>query len=231
MLSAILILLPFVLLTTLREKDFPHFFNVSKVWAWIILLGVGIIPKPVSKPELKQGGQYIFCPNHTSMIDILHVLVLVHTPFKFIGKKELAKIPIFGYFYKRTNILVDRSSTGSRKESLRRASQTLDQGIGLCIFPEGGVPEEEWRLAPFKRGAFKLSEEFGIPILPITFVDNKRRFPYAAFRGSPGAIRAIVHESISPEGRTQYELKDEVYNLIDRTLEQYDHRGKTAHEH
>ena len=52
----------------------------------------------------------MFIANHTSMADIMLMLVAVKNPFVFVGKAELAKIPLFGFFYKRTSILVDRSS-------------------------------------------------------------------------------------------------------------------------
>src|SRR5690554_7363564 len=63
-------------------------------------------------------------------------------PFVFIGKKELAKLPLFGFIYKRICILVDRSSAKSRVEAFRRAEKRLSDGLSICIFPEGGVPDD-----------------------------------------------------------------------------------------
>ncbi|HUH47676.1 MAG TPA: lysophospholipid acyltransferase family protein, partial [Arenibacter sp.] len=75
--------------------------------------------------------------NHTSMLDIMLMLKVSRNPFVFIGKKELVKIPIFGFFYKRVCILVDRESTKSRSAVYRRAQHRLNQGLSICIFPEG----------------------------------------------------------------------------------------------
>lgn len=144
---------------------------------------------------IEKGKSYMFIANHTSMIDIMLMLVCVkNNPFVFVGKKELAKIPLFGFFYKRTCILVDRSSAKSRKAVFLRAQRRLQQGVSICIFPEGMVPEEDVVLADFKDGAFRLAINHKIPIVPMTFYDNKKRFSYTFFSGGPGVMRAKIHK-------------------------------------
>lgn len=137
---------------------------------------------------------YMFIANHTSMTDIMLMLVSVKNPFVFVGKKELAKLPLFGFFYKRTCILVDRSSAKSRQAVFLRAQRRLKQGLSICIFPEGGVPKEEVMLDQFKDGAFRLAINHQIPVVPITFYDNKKRFSYTFFSGSPGRMKAKIHQ-------------------------------------
>ena len=130
------------------------------------------------------------------MIDIMLMLVAVKNPFVFVGKAELAKIPLFGFFYKRTCILVDRGDAESRKRVFLRAQRRLKQGLSICIFPEGMVPEEHIDLAEFKDGAFRLAINHKIPIVPLTFADNKKRFSYTFFSGGPGVLRATMHPFI-----------------------------------
>ncbi len=77
---------------------------------------------------------YMFVANHTSMADIMLMLVAVKNPFVFVGKQELAKIPLFGFFYKRTCILVDRSSAKSRQAVFLRAQRRLKQGLVFVFF-------------------------------------------------------------------------------------------------
>ncbi len=148
------------------------------------------LEKPIPKKS------YMFIANHTSMIDIMLMLVAVKNPFVFVGKAELAKIPLFGFFYKRTCILVDRGDAESRKKVFIRAQKRLKQGLSICIFPEGLVPEEDIDLAPFKDGAFRLAINHKIPIVPLTFADNKKRFSYTLFSGGPGVLRATMHPFI-----------------------------------
>lgn len=115
----------------------------------------------------------------------------------FVGKKELAKIPVFGFFYKRTCILVDRSNVKSRHNVFIESQKRLNQGLSVCIFPEGGVPEDERIvLDEFMDGAFRLAIEHRIPVAPMTFHDNKKRFPYSFYKGGPGVMRVVIHETI-----------------------------------
>lgn len=165
---------------------------------------------PVIKRDVvyKNGESYMYVANHTSMSDIMLMYYATKCPFVFIGKKELGKLPLFGYIYSRTCILVDRSNTKSRVEAFRAAEKRLNEGLGICIFPEGGVPKDlDLVLDEFKDGAFRLAIEHQIPIAPMTFHDNKKRFPYALFRGGPGPMRVKVHELIQTSGMTLQDRK------------------------
>ena len=165
----------------------------------------------------------MFVANHTSMTDIMLMLYVIRNPFVFVGKAELAKIPLFGFFYKKTCILVDRDNVKSRINVFVEAQKKLNQGFSVCIFPEGGVPDEEpLLLNEFKDGAFRLAIEHGIPIAPMSFHDNKKRFSYTFFSGGPGKMRVRVHEII-PTGILELEdkrmLKNETRAIILRELE------------
>lgn len=192
----IIVLFPFLFFSILKEAWYPYFFKLARFWARFILIGMGMPTKIeyLEKPIPKKS--YMFIANHTSMIDIMLMLVAVKNPFVFVGKAELAKIPLFGFFYKRTCILVDRGDAESRKKVFIRAQKRLKQGLSICIFPEGLVPEEDIDLAPFKDGAFRLAINHKIPIVPLTFADNKKRFSYTLFSGGPGVLRATMHPFI-----------------------------------
>lgn len=181
---------------------------IARWWAYIILYGMGFFPKIKREQKLKKGKSYMFVANHTSMTDIMLMLITVKNPFVFVGKKELVKIPLFGYFYKRTCILVDRGNQRSRKEVFERAQKRLNSGVSICIFPEGGVPDDQTMiLDTFKDGAFRLSIDHQIPIVPIIFYDNKKRFPYVFAKGSPGQMRVKIKHFIPTKGKTQEDKK------------------------
>lgn len=196
----ILILFPILLISILKESWYPFFFKLARLWANIILVGMGFVYKIEREQTPEKDKSYMFIANHTSMADIMLMLVSVKNPFVFVGKAELAKIPLFGFFYKRTCILVDRSSPKSRQAVFLRAQRRLKSGLSICIFPEGGVPEEHVVLDDFKDGAFRLAINHQIPIVPITFADNKKRFSYTFFSGSPGKMRVKIHEFLSTQG-------------------------------
>ena len=222
--ALIVIMLPFLLLSIVKETWYPYFFVMARIWAKGILLGMGFYTKFEKEQELEKGKSYMLVANHTSMLDIMLMLSVVQNPFVFVGKKELSKIPLFGFFYKRTCILVDRSSQKSRMEVFARAQKRLNQGLSICIFPEGGVPDESILLDEFKDGAFKLAIEHQIPIVPITFADNKKRMSYTFLSGSPGIMRAKMHKFLETKGKSVEEkkiVKEEIRAVILKQLEDY----------
>lgn len=212
------VLFPFLVLSILKSSWYPFFYKVARVWSGSILFGIGCFPVIKRKSKLQKGKSYLFVANHTSMTDIMLMFYTSRRPFVFVGKKELAKYPLFGFIYKRTCILVDRGNAKSRVEAFHRAEKRLSEGLSVCIFPEGGVPKNlDLNLDEFKDGAFRLAIEHQIPIVPMVFYDNKKRLPYHLFRGGPGKMRVKVLEPISTEGLTlenRRVLKNETRELI-----------------
>lgn len=221
----ILIMLPFLLISIITESGYPYFFKMARIWAKFILFGMGFYYKIEREQKLEKGKSYMIVANHTSMSDIMLMLAVVRNPFVFVGKKELSKIPLFGFFYKRTCILVDRNSSKSKNEVFKRAQNRLNQGLSICIFPEGGVPDDESILLDeFKDGAFRLAIDHQIPIVPIVYADNKERFSYTFLSGSPGIMRGKIFSFIDTKGLTgenRKELRDQVRQLIYKGLLQF----------
>lgn len=209
---------PVLLVVTSSEKLYPAFFKIARGWANTILFVMGFKVELNEEEKLNNAKSYMFCPNHTSMIDIMVMLSVAKNPFVFVGKKELTKIPVFGFFYKRTCIIVDRSDSKSRKAVFDEARRRMCEGLDVCIFPEGLVPDDESIvLSEFKNGAFRLAIEHQIPIVPMTFYDCKKRFSYTFFSGSPGILRVKIHRFIQTEGFTiknSDSLKKQTFNLI-----------------
>src|SRR6056297_2334932 len=92
----IIILFPILLASISREKWYPFFFKFARFWAKFILIGMGFAYKIKKEQNPDPARSYMFVANHTSMVDIMLMLVTVKNPFVFVGKKELAKIPLFG---------------------------------------------------------------------------------------------------------------------------------------
>jgi 1-acyl-sn-glycerol-3-phosphate acyltransferase len=218
----ILIMLPFLVASIATEKGYPYFFKMARLWAKFILFGMGFYYRVEKSQELDPNKSYMIVANHTSMADIMLMLAVIKNPFVFVGKKELSKIPLFGFFYKRTCILVDRSCSKSRMEVFNSAEKRIKRGLSVCIFPEGGVPSDETIvLDTFKDGAFRLAIEHQIPILPITFGDNKKRFSYTFFSGTPGIMRVKIHslvQTLGKKGVDRKEIREEVYEIIHKQL-------------
>ena len=214
---------PMLFLGTVREQWYKIYFRGARWWGMFVLMGMGFIPKVEHRTKYVPGASYMFVANHVSMVDIMLMLYTANRPFVFVGKKELSNIPLFGFIYKRTCILVDRNDSKSRRNVYKSAQQKINQGYSICIFPEGGVPfDESIVLDTFKDGAFRLAIEHHLPIIPIIFHDNKKRFSYTFFSGGPGKIRALIH---APLATTNYslemkrELKAKTHAIILNELE------------
>jgi len=218
----IFVFFPLLLLTTLSERTYPQFFWLARnLWANTIIYGMFCFPRISYEQRLEKGKSYMLVANHTSMLDIMMMLKTSKNPFVFIGKKELANIPLFGFFYKRVCILVDREDSRSRAAVYRRAQKRLNQGLSICIFPEGGVPEEHIILDEFKDGAFKMAIAQNIPVVPITFYDNKNRLPFTFYNGGPGIARVSVHSFFKTKElmeNQKSELREQVRNVILKEL-------------
>lgn len=217
-LVVILVLSPFLIISLSTDKFYRYFFKLARIWAYAVFYGTGFRKTIVTKQSFNPDRSYMLTANHTSMMDIMLMLILVKNPFVFVGKQELAKLPIFGYFYKKACILVDRSSAVSRQQTMVAAAERLSKGLSVCIFPEGGVPNEESIiLDDFKDGAFRLAIDFEIPVVPMTFVGLKKMFPFRFFAGHPGNVLIYQHPFVATQNLTQRdkpELKNEVRELI-----------------
>ena len=222
----IFIFFPILLITTLSDRTYAQFFWLARnIWANTIIYGMFCFPRISYEQKLERGQSYMLVANHTSMLDIMMMLKTSKNPFVFVGKKELVNIPVFGFFYKRVCILVDRDDSRSRSAVYRRAQKRLNQGLSICIFPEGGVPEEHIILDEFKDGAFKMAIAHDIPVVPITFYDNKKRFPFTVFSGGPGIVRVKVHSFHYTKGlmeNQKSELRKQVRTVILKELSRDD---------
>ena len=223
----VITLFPILLLIASHKKGYPTLYWIARnIWSPFILFGMGFYVKTKFAKPLPEGTSYLLVANHASYMDPFVMFRVSKNPFVFVGKKEFVKVPLFGSIYKRAAILVDRSSSKSRWEVYGRANKILEQGRSVCIFPEVSYVDDTILLNPFKKGAFKLAIEHQIPIVPMTFLDCEKKFPYFFaynhFVGSPGKLRANVHNFIETKGLTQEDkqmLKKKVYNILLEDLE------------
>lgn len=221
-------MVPILFVVTAKESFFPIFYKILHIWGKLVLFLMGFRAKVTMEEELIPNKSYMFSANHTSMIDPMLLLALIRkNPFVFVGKVELTKIPIFGFFYKRSMIIVDRKNSESRRRVFEEAKRRLENGLSVCIFPEGLVPSDESIvLSDFKNGAFVLAIEHQIPIVPISFYDTKKRFSYTFFSGGPGELRVKIHAPILTDGMSVEKdkniLKEHVFKLLYKDLKDKD---------
>ena len=126
--------------------------------------------------------------------------MLLPGQFRPLAKKELLKIPIFGWIASSAAIIVDRSSPESRKRSIEKLKGFLTHQISILIFAEGTQNRTREALQPFKDGAFRIAVDTQQPILPIVVMGAGPLMPPGTIDLKPGVIRIYVGEEISTAG-------------------------------
>ncbi|MEO8147921.1 MAG: lysophospholipid acyltransferase family protein [Bacteroidia bacterium] len=218
-----LVLYPLVLIFISREKWFPIVFKLIQLWARWILFGSGIRYEIKKNTKLKKDKPYVFCPNHASILDTVITYVAIPNYFHFMGKAELRKAPLFGIFFKRMNIAVDRGSIRASHRAFMRAHDDIQKGISISVFPEATVPACAPKLGPVKNGAFKLAIENQIPLVPITYLNTWKILPERNIIPGPHKVHIYIHEPIITKGMTDGDLKklkEETMKAIGSVLEE-----------
>ncbi|MBF25149.1 MAG: 1-acyl-sn-glycerol-3-phosphate acyltransferase [Flavobacteriales bacterium] len=207
------------------KKTYPLFHLFCRWWCRIVLLLNGFWSITKFEFEFESASSYILCPNHTSKFDIILLFATFPKTFVFIGKKGVSKFLFFEWFYNKTMITFDRDSIASAFRAYRKADNLLKSGVSIVIFPEGRVPKNKIRLGEFKAGAFKLAINNKVPIIPITFVDNKKKYPEDKLNLSLGLLRVFIHKPINTNDMSNQDtelLKNKVFSVINNKLIEYE---------
>ncbi len=213
-----LVLLPLFLLLTLRRSWHRYALLLNQFWGRTFFM-LSFIPARVEwRARLKKNQPYVFAPNHLSLLDIA-VMGYAPKPFVFVGKSSLAKIPLFGFMFKKLHITVDRESVRSRYQALLQSYQAVDEGKSVVMFPEGGIKSKKGvALTPFKNGPFRVAIEKQIPIVPVTMPYNGMILPDdGKLLMRPRRPKVIFHEPIQTRGMTEKDietLKAQTYQVI-----------------
>jgi 1-acyl-sn-glycerol-3-phosphate acyltransferase len=224
--AIMVLVLPFVLVALpFGIKGGNFIYKVCNVWANTWYLCIGIRHQEIYEVPHDTSKQYIFVANHISYMDIPPIVAAVHQPVRALGKYEMVKVPLFGWVYRATVILVDRRDADRRAKSVRALKAAIKQGISIFIFPEGTFNVTNKPLKDFFDGAFRIAIETQTPIKPLLFVDTKARLHYKSiFSLTPGKSRVVYLEEIKVEGLTVKELptlKLHVYNMMEEGLKRY----------
>jgi len=207
------IMIPFLL--GQRFGNIGYFF--LWLWSWTFSILTFIRYEFYGTENFKKGQAYIFVSNHTSFLDIPGIRMIIPGQFRPLAKKELLKIPVFGWIVKSATIIVDRSSQESRKKSIDRLKQFLRQGISILIFAEGTQNRSKEVLQPFHDGAFRIAVDTQQPILPLVVVGAGKLMPPSTIDLRPGKIKIYVGGEIKTEGLTASDiasLKEKTFNVM-----------------
>ena len=196
-------------------KGQDWFIRISRWWmsVWLYMVGCGFRIR--GKENFRKGETYIVTCNHNSLLDVPLSSPFIPGPNKTIAKDSFKKVPIFGFFYMKGAVLVNRKSDRSRKESYDKMKQVLKQHMHMCIYPEGTRNRSAEPLKKFHDGAFRLAVDTGISIMPAVIFNTKKASPaHKTFYFWPVKIGMHFLTPVSPAGKTTEELKDEVFAIM-----------------
>mgnify|MGYP005749299491 FL=1 len=189
------------------KGDRISFFFI-RLWAGIWSFLSGIRYEIEGLEHIDRSKPYIYIFNHRSFIDAPVIPMAIPQELRALGKKELSKIPFFGWVVGKLAVWVDRSSTESRRASLEKLVRILEKGKSVVVAPEGTRNDSDELLLPFQKGAFKLSIETGIPILPMAVIGADQIMKRGSILLSPGKVKIYFSKPILPPNPSEKAVND-----------------------
>jgi 1-acyl-sn-glycerol-3-phosphate acyltransferase len=175
------------------------------------------------REHLRTGETYLVMSNHQSLYDIPVLFDVIGPNIRMITKAELFSVPVFGKALAEGGFIsIDRRNRHAAIRSLERARELLASGTHVWISPEG-TRSRTGALLPFKKGAFYLAFEAGLPILPVTLRGTRDALPAKGVRSIPGAhVDVTLHASVDPRPYVERGKsgRDELMRDVRSTLEQ-----------
>jgi 1-acyl-sn-glycerol-3-phosphate acyltransferase len=212
----LVILIPSLLTALIPDpKGMGYFIQLARLWmnTWLFMIGCPVSVR--GKYHFKKGQTYIVTCNHNSLLDIPLSSPFIPGANQTIAKKEFTKVPLFGWYYERGSVIVDRKSDASRRKSYELMKAALEKGFHMCIYPEGTRNRTAAPLKKFYDGAFKLAEDSGYSIIPAVILNTKKALPANRFFYlMPHALAIHFLEPIEVNGQSAAVLKELVYNKM-----------------
>lgn len=173
-----------------RNAEFVH--KEQQFWSrsifWLMFLPVSVD----GKENIQQGQSYVFVANHQSMFDVWLIYGWLPVIYKWLMKAELRRVPFVGTACKAAgHIFVDRRNSKAAVESLKNVEKQLVNGVCTVIFPEG-TRSLNGEVGRFKRGAFQIAWDLGLPVIPLSLDGCFEVMP----KGKPFVNHHAVHMHI-----------------------------------
>jgi 1-acyl-sn-glycerol-3-phosphate acyltransferase len=214
----LLIFYPVFLVFLRRPSGYPSAFRLKRIWSAVLCTLFFCPVRRTMRSDLPPA-PFVIVSNHCSYLDTVFMYRIIAPYFVFMGKGELLNWPLFGKFFKTTDIAVDRQSLRGSFGAWQQAAQAIDRGHCVAIYPEGTIPDDTPKMLPFKNGAFRLAAEKGVPIVCITWRNNYRilKEPSRYFEFSlPQIIDVVVHPPLT--GSDPETLRDQARDMIEKSL-------------
>lgn len=191
-------------------RQFQHY----RSWAKRLLFFAGVRIETIGLKNLEKGKSFVFVSNHSSYFDIPAIFVAIPQQIRIMYKKELEKIPFFGWYLRVSDFIpVEREESASARRSLTKAVQLIKENISVLIFPEG-TRSFDGELQDFKRGAFLLALKANKEIVPLTIRGSYEILPRGKLVFLPGKIKVIVGRPIDVRLFSQSNNLDKLIKIV-----------------
>ena len=191
------------------------FIKLSRLWMFVWLRMVGCPLKVTGKEYFAKDTAYIVPCNHNSMLDIPISCPFIPGANKTIAKKSFTKVPLFGWFYRKGAVLVDRKNESSRRKSFEEMKKVLSTGMHMSIYPEGTRNRTDEPLKKFHDGAFKLAVSTNTSIIPAVILHSKKALPLNKFfYFIPHKLEMHFLEPVPVAEQTADQLKEKVFEIM-----------------
>jgi 1-acyl-sn-glycerol-3-phosphate acyltransferase len=191
--------------------------KVAKLWAKILLLICNTKVEIIGKENILRGKPQIFMANHQSDFDILIVLAHIPGQFRWLVKKELFHIPVFGAAMKSAGYIeIDRNNREKAMQSLDQAALRIREGKSIMAFPEG-TRSRFGEIKHFKQGTFYLAIKSGAPIVPISIIGSGEIMPKRSLKIKPGKIKLVIDKPIDVKN-IMLENRQELITIVRNTI-------------
>lgn len=208
------------LLCGLWDRDGHQQHAVARLWARV-LLRLALSPVTVVHPERFGGVKTaVFASNHLSYYDTPVLFAKLPFQFRILAKASLWKLPFIGWYLGRSGqVSIDQSSARAGVASLGRGVKTLESGLPLVIFPEGGRTEDG-QLKSMLAGAAWMAIKAQVPLVPLTLIGTYELLPIHVYALRPRPLKLVVGEPIPTTGLTTRDaerLTQQLHDVIYRT--------------
>lgn len=191
----------------------------ARIWSRGVLLFSGVRTRVVFEEELSPESQYVFMANHRSLFDIPVLLTTLPGQTRFLAKKSLFQIPLFGWAIKMGGfVTIDRKDLSTARDSFSDAVAQLEEaGVSVLVFPEGTRSLDENLLA-FQRGGFLLALKSGFSIVPVGIAGTAKVQPKKSLVIRPGTVR-VNYGSPVPVQEFGVSRKNELIRAVRAKIE------------
>ena len=187
--------------------------QVPRRWARDLLRSAQVEVTVRGREHLEGVGSCVFCANHASVVDPAALIEAIPRSVRFVGKRSLFRIPVFGTALRITGqIPIDRSDHDAAVGAFAEAGQVLRDGVSAAIFVEG-TRSRDGALQPFKKGAFVLAIGLQAPCVPVYIAGARALMPRGGFVPRPGTVEVRIGAPIRTTGMT-YEQRDALRDRV-----------------